>query len=140
MYWPSDAGGAAATEADDDITDLTGDMVSDPASGPISNLPSQTAKGSVSYDVDWDGIEAAPDPCLAAVKLLHVARQMVGTSRWWTVRWPQNTVSLIGRADKLSPGKTYKLTRALGRHRPVDSFHVSVAPPRRTHRWPFPLF
>ena len=80
------AGGAAATEADDDTTDLTGDMFSDPTSDPASDPPTrkvaalQTAKGSVSYDVDWDGIEAAPGPCLAALKLLHVARQIVDTS------------------------------------------------------------
>ena len=30
--------------------------------------------------------------------------------------WPQNAVSLIGRAGKLSPGKTYKLMQALRKH------------------------
>ena len=67
-------------------------MFSDPTSDPISDPPTrktaaiQTAKGSVSYDLDWDDVGAAADPCLAAVRLLHVARQMVGTSRWWTMR------------------------------------------------------
>ena len=32
------------------------------------------------------------------------------------MRWPQNAVSLIGRAGKLSPRKTYKLIRALRKH------------------------
>ena len=38
-----------------------------------------TAKGTASYDAGWDGFEAASDPYLAAVKLLHAARQTVGT-------------------------------------------------------------
>ena len=32
------------------------------------------------------------------------------------MRWPQNAVSLVGRAGTLSPGKTYKLMRALRKH------------------------
>ena len=59
--------------------------------------------------MDWDGAEGVAGPCLAAVKLLNVARQTVVTSQWWTMTWPQNAVSLIDRADELSPGKTYKL-------------------------------
>ena len=66
--------------------------------------------------MDRDGVEGAAGPCLAAVKLLHVARQTVGTSRWWTMRWPKNAVSLNGRAGKQSPGKTYTLMRALRKH------------------------
>ena len=66
--------------------------------------------------VDWDAAEGSADPCLAAVKLFHVARRSVGTSRWWTMRWPQNSTSLVGRAGELSPGKTYKLMRALRKH------------------------
>ena len=66
--------------------------------------------------MDWDGIESDPDPCLAAVGLLHVARQSVDTSRWWTMRWPQNAVSLVGRAGNLRPGETYKLMHALRKH------------------------
>ena len=54
--------------------------------------------------------------CLAAVELLHVARQSVDTSRWWAMRWPQNAVSLVGRAGALSPAKTCKLMRALCKH------------------------
>ena len=32
------------------------------------------------------------------------------------MRWPQNAVSLVGRAGELSPDKTYKLMRALRKH------------------------
>ena len=32
------------------------------------------------------------------------------------MRWPQNAVSLVGHAGALSPGKTYKLMRALRKH------------------------
>ena len=32
------------------------------------------------------------------------------------MRWPQNAVSLAGRAGELSPGKTGKLMRALRKH------------------------
>ena len=50
------------------------------------------------------------------MELLHVARQSVAISRWWTMRWPQKAASLVGRAGALSPGKTYKLMRALRKH------------------------
>ena len=66
--------------------------------------------------MDWDDAEGAADPCLAAVALLHVARRSVGTSQWWTMRWPQNAVSLVARAGALSPGKIYKLMRLLRKH------------------------
>ena len=46
-----------------------------------------TAAGDDSYDKDWDGIEAADDPEHAALRLLHVARSMHDTSRWWTQRY-----------------------------------------------------
>jgi hypothetical protein len=32
------------------------------------------------------------------------------------MRWPQNAVSVVGRAGALSPGKTYTLIRALCKH------------------------
>ena len=38
------------------------------------------------------------------------------TPRWWTMRWPQNAISLVGRAGALSPGKTYELMRTLRKH------------------------
>ena len=54
----------------------------------------RTAKGLVNCNVDWDGAEGAAGPCLAAVKLLDVARQSVGASRWWTMRWPRMRLAL----------------------------------------------
>ena len=60
-------GGDAATAADDEITDLTSGMFSDPTD-PISDPPTRktaairTAKGLVSYDVVWGGAEGAADP------------------------------------------------------------------------------
>ena len=79
-----------ATESDDEATDLTSGVFSDPT-GPISDPPTrrtaaiQTAKGPIDYNVDWGGVEGAAGPCLAAVQLLHIARKSVGTSRWWTM-------------------------------------------------------
>ena len=35
------------------------------------------------YDVDWDDIDGAQSPTVAAERMLHTARQMVDTSRWW---------------------------------------------------------
>ena len=73
--------------ADDEITDLASGMFSDPTD-PISDPPTRktaairTAKGLVNYNADWDGAEGTADPCLAAVKLSHVARQSVDTARW----------------------------------------------------------
>ena len=93
-----------------------GDPAEPPDSPTRTTATITTAKRQVEYHVDWDGVESAVDPCLAAVKLLHVARRSVDTSRWWTMRWPQNAVSLVGRAGELSPGKTYKLMRVLRKH------------------------
>ena len=80
---------------------LTSGVFSDPA-GSVSDPPTRrtaairTAKYLISYNTDWDGDEGAVGPCLAAVELLHVARQSVGSSRWWTMPWPQNAVRLVG--------------------------------------------
>ena len=38
------------------------------------------------YDVDWDDIDSAQRPEVEAVWLLHTARQMAYTSRWWLMR------------------------------------------------------
>ena len=96
-HWASGAGGAPEMKDDGDVTDLASDTGLDQPDPPTRADPEiQTAQGAISYATDWDVTEAAPDPCLAAVKLLHVAWQMADTSRWWTMRWPQNAVSLIG--------------------------------------------
>ena len=81
------AGDDTATDSDDEITDLASGVFSDPT-GPNSDPPTRrtaairTAKGSINYNADWDGAEGSADPCLAAVELLHIARQSVDTSRW----------------------------------------------------------
>ena len=81
------ADGDAATDSDDEVTDVASGVFSDPA-GSVLDPPTRrtaairTGKCLISYNVDWDGVEGcAADPCLAAVGLLHVARQSVGTSR-----------------------------------------------------------
>jgi len=74
-----------------------------------------TANGVFGYSNDWDGVTSASDPALAAARLLHSARQMTDTSRWWTMRWPSNAVSLLGRAGNLSTGQTYDLLKKLWR-------------------------
>ena len=112
----SGAGGDGETDSDGDEVDLVGGLTEPPDSPTSTTATITTVERPVDYHVDWDGVESASDPCLAAVKLLQVARQSVDTSRWWTMRWPQNAVSLVGRAGGLSPGKTYKLMRALRKH------------------------
>ena len=112
----SRAGGGAETDSDGDKVGSVGDPAEPPDSPTRTTATITTARRPVEYHVDWDGVEGAADPCLAAVKLLHVARRSGDTSRWWTMRWPQNAVSLAGRAGELSPGKTYKLMRALRKH------------------------
>ena len=72
-----------------------------------------TAIGEETYERDWDVFERAGLPQLAAAKLLLAARIMADASRWWTMRWPQNAVSLLSRACSLDTGKTAKLFRKL---------------------------
>ena len=55
-------------------------------------------------------------PALAAANLLHYARQRTDTPRWWSMRWPPDAVSLVGRSVNLGTGKTYKLMRQLREH------------------------
>ena len=113
---PTGAGGGAETDSDGDEIDLTGDPTEPPDSPTRTTATITTAKCPVDYNIDWDGVEGAADPCLAGVELLHVACRSVDTSRWWTMRWPQNAVGLVGRTGALSPDKTYKLMRALRKH------------------------
>ena len=44
---------------------------------------------------------------------VHSARQTVDTSRWWTLRWPNNAISLLGTACGLNTESTYKLLRVM---------------------------
>ena len=72
-----------------------------------------TANGVFGYDTDWNGIESSTRPETTAAKLLHVARQRTDTSRWWTMRWPVDAISLLSRAGRLDATKTYDLMRKL---------------------------
>ena len=65
------------------------------------------------YDVDWDDINVAQSPTVEAARLLHTARQMVDTSRWWLMRWPRNATALLVRAGNLQDDEASKLFRAL---------------------------
>ena len=72
-----------------------------------------TTNGTFAYDTDWNNIKRAARPTLAAARLLHLARQRNNTPRWWTMRWPSDAVSVIGRACGLYTGRTCDLVRAL---------------------------
>ena len=50
------------------------------------------------------------------MNLLHHARQRTGTSRWWSMRWPSDAVSLAGRSLNLDTGKTHRLMHQLREH------------------------
>ena len=63
--------------------------------------------------MDWNGICSSDDPTLATLRLLHSARQTVDTSRWWTLRWPNNAISLLSTACGLNTEGTYKLFRKM---------------------------
>ena len=75
---------------DDDVTDLTDGATDATIAAVESDAAAErkvrTATGDAAYNVDWDGIGSSDDPTLAALRLLHSARQMVDTSRWWTFR------------------------------------------------------
>ena len=72
-----------------------------------------TANGVYAYNSDWNDIEKSTRPTRAAATLMHRARQRTDTSRWWSMRWPSDAVSLLGRACDLNTGKTYELLRQL---------------------------
>ena len=52
---------------------------------------------------------------MASARLLHDARRMTDVSRWWTLRWTSNAVSLLSRACEIGTGKSCKLFRKLRR-------------------------
>ena len=104
---------------DDSVTDLTddggrdGDDAGAPRSAAAKTGTVTTATGSERYAIDWDGVEAVEQPTRAAARLLHNARQMVDTSRWWTLRWPNNAISHLGRAYGLETEGLCKMCREL---------------------------
>ena len=68
---------------------------------------------AAAYNVDWNGFDSSDDPTFATLRLLHSARQTVDTSRWWTLRWPNNAISLLGMACSLNTEGHYKLFREM---------------------------
>ena len=72
-----------------------------------------TANGVYGYNCDWNDIEKSERPTRAAAMLLNRARQRTDISRWCSMRWPSDAVSLLGRACDLNTGKTNELLRQL---------------------------
>ena len=99
----------------DDHSGLSSDDDSD-ASDAGDDKHIVIANGTFSYTKDWNHIERSRRPTLAAANLLHLARQRTDTSRWWSMRWPSDAVSLVGRSLNLDTGKTYKSMRRLREH------------------------
>ena len=75
-----------------------------------------TANGIYAYNHDWNDIERSARPTHAAARFPHFARQRTDTSRWLSMCWPSDAVSLLGRACDLDTGKAYELTRQLSDH------------------------
>ena len=98
--------------------DISDDALDSDDTGDLQQSNITTANGVFGYSNDWDSVASASDPAMAAVRLLHNARQMTDTSRWWTMRWPSNAVSLLGCAGNLSTDQTYDLLKKL--------WHVTV--------------
>ena len=102
---------------DDDVTDLTDEATAVVTAAAESDAATEKkvriATGDAEYNANWNGIESSNDPTLATLRLLHSARQIVDTSRWWTRRSPNSAISLLGTACGLSTEGTFKLLRAL---------------------------
>ena len=101
-HWDKNSG----DDDDDDVMDLmdgAADATTDAAELDTgAQRAVRTATGGAAYNVYWNGIDSSEDPTLATLRLLHSARQTVGTSRWWTLRWPNNAISLLGTACGLN--------------------------------------
>ena len=71
---------------DGDVADLTDGATDITTAAAESDAAAErkvrTATGDAAYNADWNGIGSSDDPALATLRLLHSARQMVGTSRW----------------------------------------------------------
>ena len=108
-HWEDDSDDGDVTDLTDGAIDVTATAEADAAA--MTRV--RTAKGDAGYNVDWNGIGSSDGPALATLRLLHSARQMVDTSRWWTLRWPNSAISLLGTACSLNTEGTYKLLRKL---------------------------
>ena len=95
-HWGDDSDDDGVT----DLTDVTTDATAETDAAVATKV--RTATGDAEYNADWNGIDSSDDPTLTTLRLLHSARQMVDTSRWWTLRWPNSAISLLGTACGLS--------------------------------------
>ena len=95
----------------DGATDAT--TVAAEADAAAEKKEVRTATGDAEYNADWNGIGSSNDPSLATLRFLHSTRQMVDTSRWWTLCWPNSAISLLGTACSLSTEGTFKPPRVL---------------------------
>ena len=68
-----------------------------PGTGDNATTETKTvasATGGEERALDWDGVSSSSNPAHAAAKLMRRVREMLDTSRWWTMRWPTNAISL----------------------------------------------
>ena len=111
-----------ATDLTDGATDITAAAESDSQTRlPRRRCGQQRATGDAEYNDNWNGTGSSDDPALATLRLLHSARKMVDTSRWWALRWPNSAISLLGTACGLNTEGMFKLLRKL---RKVMVHHV----------------
>ena len=68
------------------MADGSTDVIAAAESDAAAETKVRTATGDAEYNDDWNGIGSSDDPALATLRLLHTARQMVDTSRWWTLQ------------------------------------------------------
>ena len=94
-----------------DASGFDSDDDEDEADQAIGSTASITKRDQ--HDVDWDDIDSARRLTMEAARLMHTARQMVDTSRWWLMRWPRNATSLLVRAGSLNDDEACKLFQAL---------------------------
>ena len=66
---------ASGFDSDDDEGDA------DRATGSTASITKRDQ-----YDADWGDIDSAHRPAMEAERLIHTARQMLDTSRWWLMR------------------------------------------------------
>ena len=109
-HWEEDSDDEDTTDLTDGVADATTDAAK---SGAAAKKTVRTATGDAAYNADWNGIDSSDDPTLAPLRLLHSARHLVDTSRWWTLRWPNNAISLLGTACGLNTEGTYTLLRVM---------------------------
>ena len=118
------------------LPDGATDAIAAAESDAAAKTKVRTATGDAEYNGDWNGIGSSDDPALATLRLLHSARQMVGTSGWWTLRWPNSAISLLGTACGLNTEGTFKLLQKLRKvmvHHVRELWAVVITPAQTCH-------